>query len=143
MITANYSPNYNYSQNQTGFGRRPTPKTNLKKELQDFARNIKLTSLTKTDLPKELFPDASKYVTSVELQIIKPEKGILPANYRAVNLVVNSKKGLKEPSSSTWLKTGTVPELQDYLRQNPTEVTIANKVKTLSEEAFDRPETDI
>lgn len=137
-----YYPSYNYNKSNLPFSSKQVKVDRL---LKDFARDINLTSASETILPKEFFKGSPnyKYINEVKLQLVKPERGTgLPGNHRALNLVVNSKKDGVESSDRTWLKTGEIQELKEYLKQKPTEVHIKTKVATLLKEAFEDFHTD-
>jgi len=145
MINTYYSPP-NYSKPHLPFGNQKGKADNL---LKDFAKELKLVFPAKAKpleqtLPKELFEGDPnyEYIQEVKIQLVKAEPGVLPANHRALNLVVNSMKDGLESSERIWLKKGTIPELQDYLRQNTSENQIKIKVSDLVKEAFEKPDTD-
>lgn len=140
MINTYYSQN-NYVRPTVPFGAQ---KIKADKILKDFARKIDLSSTPQEKLPKELFKDSPnyKYIQEVRLQLVKAEPGVLPANHRALNLVVDSKKDGLESSERTWLKTGSIQDIRDYLRQNPTESHIKTKVANLLKESFEEPNRD-
>ena len=141
MITA-FSPTNYYSSSRctTPFGAKP-PKvsTNLKKEMQEFARG--LNSAQEITLQKEMFPGLPSYVKEIKLELLKPEKGVLPtAQHRVLVLKVNSEKGSKKSEGSTWLEKGTIFELQESLRTNQMETKISELVPKFARQAFEEPE---